>query len=263
MYYELLDPANTEFVDSIKRGFLRHRSARLDAVVTALGVAQNNPNAGNLRTLLDRMTDWRRRDHNECENRGRTNAVGYRLWKEAKQGLRNISGVNYIVPDPATPLAYPGVTINGIHVPQAGHMEICHGFAFRWAVAAGKLPPNPAMTGLNASHQGVNMLPLLFPGGIHAYPAARAHGNLLVQAGDIIGMFIGVELGHSLIAESPNLWFSANNVGSFGGLVGRSQVDVNAAYGVYGGQQCGWVGAGNQWRRPDTQIATVIYRRIP
>ena len=262
MYYELLDQANTEFVDSINRGFPRFRSARLDAVVTALNAAKGNPSAPNLRTLLDRMTDWRRRDHSECENRGRTNGVGYRLWMEAKQGLRNIHHQAYPQPDPAPPPVYPGVTINGIHVPQAGHMEICHGFAFRWAVAAGKLQPNPLMTAVNAGHTGANMLPLLFPGGGGAYLAARAGGVLHVQAGDIIGMFLGAALGHSLIAQSPNLWFSANNVGSFGGGVGRSQVDVNGAFGVFGGQQCGWVGAGNQWRRPDNQVVSVIYRRI-
>ena len=263
MYYELLDPANTEFVTSINRRFPRYRTARLDAVVLALGVAKNNPNAVNLRTLLDRMTVWRLREPKEFGNRGGTNGVGYRLWKEAKQGLRNIHHQGYLQFDPNPPPAYPGVTINGIYVPQAGHMEICHGFAFRWAVAAGKLAPNPAMTGPNAAHNGAIMLPLLYPGGGGAYPAARAGGVLQVQAGDIVGMFLGADLGHSLIAESPNLWFSANNVGSFGGGVGRSQIDVNGAFGIFLGQQCGWVGAGNQWRRPDNAIVDVIYRRIP
>ncbi len=37
MYDELLDPANNEFVTSIDRIFPRFRTARLTAVVTALG----------------------------------------------------------------------------------------------------------------------------------------------------------------------------------------------------------------------------------
>jgi hypothetical protein len=231
--------------------------------VTALGVAKQNPNANNLRTLLDRMTDWRRHDHRECENRGRTNGIGYRLWMEAKQGLKNSNGAIYNQPDPAEPGAYPGVTINGIYVPQAGHMEICHGFAFRWAVAAGKLQPDPARTGPGGQHNGAAMLPVLYPGGVNAYPPARVHNNLQIQQGDIIGMFEGQALGHSLIAQSPNLWFSANNVGSFGGQVGRSQVNVNAAFGMFGAHQVGWVGAGNTWRRPDGGEVEVVYRRIP
>jgi hypothetical protein len=261
MYYELLLSTSTEFVHSIDRSFPRFRSARLDAVVTALGAAQNNPSAVNLRTLLDRMSAWRLQHPNEFANRGGTNGVGYRLWMEARQGLRNIHQQRYPQFDPHPPGSYPGVTIDGIYVPQANPMEICHGFTFRWAVAAGRLPPNPAMTGLG-NHGGAVMGPVLFPLGAAAYPAARVGGALQVQAGDIIGMFdAALQLGHSLIAESPNLWFSANNVGAFGGNVGRSRVDVNAAYGIYGGQQCGWIGAGNQWRRPDNIVATVVYRR--
>jgi hypothetical protein len=263
MYYELLEAANTDFVSAIDRTWPRYRTTRLDAVVGALTVAQGARTAVTLRLLLDALTTWRRLDPNEFNNRGGSNGVGYRLWKEAKQGLRNAFNQVYPMPDPAVPPNCPGVTINGIYIPQGSHMEICHGFAFRWGVAAGKLAPNPGMTGAFAAHNGVNMLPLLYPGGGAAFPAARAGGILQIHRGDIVGMFLGALLGHSLIAESANGWFSANNTGSFGRGVGRCQVNVNDNFGMYGGLQCGWVGNGNQWRRPDNQVVSVIYNRIP
>ncbi len=262
MYHELLSAGNGEFVQRVGRQF-GFKSTRLTNVIAAMEAAQKIPGAQSLLALLNAMHVWRTQDPQEFANRGGTNGVAYRLWMEAKQALANRHHQAFPQPNPPMPLGCPGVTINGIYVPQAGHMEICHGFAFRWAVAAGKLPPNQAMTGPDAVHNGPNMLPLLYPGGAAAFPAARAGGMLQVQAGDIVGMFLGAALGHSLIAESPNLWFSANNVGSFGGSVGRSQINVNAAFGMFMGHQCGWVGHGNQWRRPENVIVNVIYRRIP
>lgn len=263
MYLDMLAPNSNEFEAGINRSFPQHRTRRLDSVVAALTMAQGRPVGVNLRALLDRMHEWRNGEPNEFRNRGGTNGVAYRLWMEAKQALRNNFGQVHGQPVPAAPPACPGSAIGGVYVPPGeGNAEICHGFAYRWAIAAGKLRETvSAARGM--AYNGGNMLPVLYPGGGAAYPAARAGGVLQIQAGDIIGMFNGMALGHSLIAEGPNLWFSANNAGTFGMGVGRQRVDVNAAFPVIGMIHTGWVGAGSQWMRPDGVALTVVYRRIP
>ena len=87
-----------------------------------------------------------------------------------------------------------------------------------------------------------------------------------LQAGDVVAMFSGVaagapSLGHSLIAETATTWFSANNAGTFGVGTGRTRIDTTQNFGVIAGHQVGWIGAGNQWMRPDGIVVDVVYRR--
>jgi hypothetical protein len=268
MYYELLAEGNHEFVDSIDRIFPRYRTSRLDSVVTDLGTAQRDKSEANLRTLLDSMYRWRQTDPKEFRNRGGTNGVGYRLWMEAKQGLKNRFGLVYAQPDPTEPETYPGDTINGFYVPQGeGIGEICHGFSYRWAVAAGKINTEEvsAVTKLYFGHNGNNMLERLFPGGVNHYPPARVGIDVQIQTGDIIGIFENVSLVHSLIARTDVKWFGANNQGCFGLPLGRTKVNITKA------EQGHWTNTvpeeqdepAHRWTTPNRARLLVVYRRIP
>lgn len=271
MYYELLAPGNTEFADNVKRtvGF---KSGRLEYVITKVVAAQGNPSPVTLQALLNAMHSWRNQDPHEFSNRGGTNGVAYRLWIEAKQALNNLYHIQFPHPNPPMPPGCPGTELLGVYVPEGeGHVEICHGFAYRWAIAAGKiaesaaLPARRNMTAFN----GQNCKPVLYPAALHSYPLARAGGVMRTQPGDIIAMFVAPRppepgvLGHSLIAATATAWFSANNAGTFGVGTGRSRIDTAAAFPNIAGYQMGWVGAGNKWMRPDGVEMHVVYRRIP
>ena len=79
-----------------------------------------------------------------------------------------------------------------------------------------------------------------------------------LRAGDIVAMYLVVggtpSLGHSLIAETPTVWVSANNAGTLGVGTRRSQIETTQNLGVFAGHQ---VGLGRQresvdaagWRR--------------
>jgi hypothetical protein len=262
MYAVMLHATNTEFVSGIDRTF-GYRTSRLRAVVAALAAAQLNRNVRNLSDLLHGLNDWRDREPNEYRNRGGTNEVFYRLWMETKQMLRNQFGMGTSFLDPAVPLNCPGSTLLNVYVPPGeGHAEICHGFAYRWAVAAGRIPET--LSAVTTAFNAANSTPLLFPLGFPGYPTARVGGAMQVQPGDIIGMFTGgvpPVLGHSLIADNPpTMWFSANNAGTFGVGTGRAQINT-AAPPLIPGHLVGWNGPGNSWMRPDGVALQVIYRR--
>lgn len=267
MYFEMLANGDTEFAEAVRRGALRWKTRRLDNVVLAVQAAQLAPNAANLNALLNSMHVWRTREPDEFANRGGTRGVAYRLWMEAKQALHNNHGQVFPQPDPLMPPLCPGVVLNGIYVPEGeGHAEICHGFAYRWAVAAGKMPLNPALPA--RKNYGVfnpaNSTPVLYPAGYAAYLPARVNGVMQTQPGAIVGMFLVVppqlpELKHSLIAETASAWYSANNVGSFGVGTGRSRIDTAGAFPLYGEHQVGWVEGGARWRRPDGVVLEVIH----
>ena len=270
MYCEMLAAGDTSFEDGINRSFPRFRTKRLDEVVTALKAVQNLRNAQNLQALYKAMHNWRTNEPKEFANRGGTDGVAYRLWMEAKQTLKNLFHQPFPESDPPKPPVCPGDLILNVYVPEGeGHVEICHGFAYRWAIAAGKIAENPilpARKGLT-SFNGPNADPVLYPAGHAGYPAARAGGAMQLQAGDIVAMYLVAggtpSLGHSLIAETPTTWFSANNAGTFGVGTGRSRIDTTQNFGTFAGHQVGWVGNGNQWMRPDGVAVDVVYRRIP
>ncbi len=161
---------------------------------------------------------------------------------ETRQFLRNeFLQVPYPT-DPPMPVGTLGDTILATYVPPGeGHAEICHGFTYRWLVAKGKLPLRVAATGI-VSFGAVASEAVLFPAGVAGYPSARTGGALQVQTGDLIGMFTGQALSHSLIAETPTSWFSANNAGCFGTTTGRTRVDLTQAF-PFG---AGWQGHGKQ-----------------
>lgn len=267
MYYVMLAPGNTEFVTAISRGVLRPRSARLNAVVTAIEAAQKVRNAQTLSNLLNLLHAWRTTDPNEYNNRGGTNGVAYRLWMEAKQLLHNRYNQVVNTPNPPMPAGCPGTLLLSVYVPEGeGHVEICHGFAYRWFIAAGKIAENPVLPAVGGSYNNVSVPPVLYPLGFAGYPAARVGGVIQLQAGDLISMWSGVaagapSLGHSLIAETATTWFSANNAGTFGVGTGRSQIDTTQNFPVIAGHQVGWIGAGTQWMRPDGIVVDVVYRR--
>ncbi len=267
MYYVMLAPGNTEFVTGISRGVLRTRSARLSAVVTAAEAAQKVRNAQTLSNLLNLLHAWRTNEPNEYANRGGTNGAAYRLWMEAKQFLHNKYHQAVNTPDPPMPVGCPGTTLLGVYVPEGeGHVEICHGFAYRWFIAAGRIDENPTLPAVGGSYNSATVPPVLYPLGFAGYPAARVGGAMQLQAGDVVAMFSGVaagapSLGHSLIAETATTWFSANNAGTFGVGTGRTRIDTTQNFGVIAGHQVGWIGAGNQWMRPDGIVVDVVYRR--
>jgi hypothetical protein len=271
MYYELLAPGNTDFVQNVGR-LLGFKSARLTNVIAAIEAAQKVPGPATLRALLDAMHLWRTQDPHEFSNRGGTDGVAYRLWMEAKQALANRYHQVLPYPNPLMPFGCPGTELLGIYVPDGGgHREICHAFAYRWAIAAGKIRETPTLPARRyvGTFNAANSTPVLYPAGYAGYPPARIRGVMQTQPGDIIAMFVvpppphPASLGHSLIAETATVWFSANNAGTFGVGTGRSQIDTARAFPVIGEIHVGWVGEGNQWMRPDGHAVHVVYRRIP
>jgi hypothetical protein len=227
--------------------------------------------------LYQAMEDWKSNEPSEFSGRGATNAVAYRLWMEMKQYLQNKFHKRITTNAPPMPVGCPGDVILGIYVPEGEqHMEICHGFAYRWVIAAGKINENlaqPARRGMSNANAAV-MDPLLYPGSHAALQPARVGGVLQLQPGDLVAMYVvpvaGAPvgtlpvLGHSLIAENPTTnWFSANNAGTFGTGTGRSRINTVQNFGVVAGHQIGWVGNGNQWMRTDGAVVDVMFRRIP
>jgi hypothetical protein len=267
MYFEILAPGNTEFVDGIHRSF-GWKSGRLDLVVSAVEAAQKVPSQATLLALLNQMHAWRTQHPQEFANRGATNGIAYRVWMEAKQMLHNRHGQVFHRPDPPMPPGCPGVQLCGVYVPEGeGHAEICHGFAYRWAVAAGRIPLSPLLPARrpHAAFNAENSTPVLYPFGYGGYQPARAGGVMLTQPRDIVGMFAvnppgAPVLGHSLIAETATVWYSANNTGTFAVGTGRSRIDTAGHFPVFAGNQVGWVGNGSLWRRPDGIILNVIRR---
>jgi hypothetical protein len=218
------------------------------------------------------MHVWRTQDPQEFANRGSTNGVAYRLWMEAKQALANRYHQVFHQPNPRMPPACPGTELLGVYVPEGeGHVEICHGFAYRWAIAAGKISESPTLPARRnvGTFNAANSTPVLYPAGYAGYPPARVGGVMQTQPRDIVAMFVvpppphPANLGHSLIAETATVWYSANNAGTFGVGTGRSRINTADAFPTIAGHQVGWVGTGNQWMRPDGQVVHVVYRRIP
>jgi hypothetical protein len=270
MYLDLLAPTNTEFVAAIDRSFPRFRSKKLDQVVAALQAAKVFVSATTLAAVITTLHQWRIGEPKEFANRGGTAGVAFRLWMEAKQLIRNRFGQMIAYADPQMPPLCPGVMLLNVYVPEAeGHIEICHGFAYRWAIASGMIQESPHLRAAKSTaYNAQSVPPALYPLGSANYPAARVGGAMQLHPGDIVAMFTrpppqgGLPaLGHSLVAETPTIWFSANNAGTFGVGTGRSRINTAQPFGIFGGHQVGWIGATNQWRRPDGIIMDVIYRR--
>jgi len=279
VYLVLLSRQNDEFQNATTRSSLHHRSHSLNAVLAALQACQQqapNPSQAALTTLLDRLRDWQNQDPNEYAKRGSNMGIAYRLWMEAKQRLRNIFHVAYPGRNPNEPAHCPGDTVLGFYVPAAAgnpHMEICHGFSYRWLIAAGKLQEQGV-----AAHQPTfnadNMVGILFPprNTGHPLPAkprghhrVRRNGALQVRPGDLIGFFAvdhreQIQFAHSLICKTNTRWFGANNAGCFGTVTGRTEVDPTRVRA--GNTDYGWdVNGGNIWRTPTGTEYYVVYRR--
>jgi hypothetical protein len=269
MYLDLLLPDNHTFANEV--GGADGASQPLQYVLEALSAcqAQRGPDQVNLMTLLITLDDWRTTERHEYNRRGRKHGVAYRLWMEAKQRLKNAFDTKVSPNDPPMPKDCPGSTTLGVYVPvgegKDGQMEICHGFAYRWLVASGKLQETVSAAKSVTPFNSQTSL-FLYPGGGGAYPAARVDGVVQVQAGDLIGMFFNGGLVHSLIAVSATRWFAANNSGTFGKGPGRTEIDFTQRFPTIGtgdtAYQVGWVGQGPQFKRVDGHVADVIYRRL-
>jgi hypothetical protein len=201
---------------------------------------------------------------------------------EAKQALLNLFNAHYGLPNPLMPAGCPGVELLGVYVPEGeDHLEICHGFAYRWAIAAGKIAEDlnlPARKGASVFNYN-NCTQVLYPLGHQpanlaaGYPVARVNGAMQTQPGDIIAMFSLPQpkpgfaqqafLGHSLIARTPTIWYSANNAGTFGVGTGRSEIDTTGVFPAAGTIQVGWIGLTHQWMHTSGTVMDVVYRRIP
>jgi hypothetical protein len=271
MMYDLLRHGNTTFVDSTLRGSFHTKSNRLKAVISALHEAQNEQLPHKFHLLLGAIDRWRQNDPNEFQIRGNVNGVSYRLWMESKQALKNLNGLVFPAPDPIMPNGCPGNELLGVYVPDYdGQMEICHAFAYRWAIAAGKITENGNISAINGPFNGAAIDNALYPNGYAAYPAARLNGIVQLIPGDIIAMYTIAQgqppaLGHSLIAIDANRWFAANNAGTFGVATGRTEVNLLVHPNPnFGGLQRGWIDNGNELRRVmDDNTVRVVYMRIP
>jgi hypothetical protein len=289
MFLDMLKPNNTEFQEAVDK-FIGLKSKRLKEVITALEKCQQAgskskwPGQLEVAGLLGALSDWRTKERHEYKTRGGKHGVAYRLWMEAKQLIRNVWGTGKLLDDdddPPIPDDCPGTTLLGVYVPEGEEIktrEICHGFAYRWLVAAGKLRETiPAGKGLSTFNNQSSLF--LYPGGVGAYPAARVGGVVQLQPGDLVGMFLQGELGHSLIAVTPMHWFASNNAGTFGVGVGRTLIDFNQGFPQMGGgpakmvdgelvpgvpvYQPGWTGTENKFKRvTDGVDVDVIYRRL-
>lgn len=288
MYYAMLASGNTEFSAAVKRGVFHATSSKLSAVLTALEVAQRQKNGITLRGLLEALHNWRQHEAREYSQRGLVNGAAYRLWMETKQALRNRFNGGLHLQDPPIPAGCPGTTLLNVYVPPGAHNEICHNFAYRWAIAAGKINEDPVRPATSDDNVNADtMTPVLYPLGLTHYPSARVNGVLSILPGDIICMYTVANngaafLGHSLIAKTSSEWFSANNVGTFGNVgTGRSEINTNDNFGVVPVQSknkidqitgqligskhtdaVGWTGDNNLWvRQADGESVHVVYRR--
>lgn len=250
MFASLLRRSSKEFEDAVWRpGLFVHPSHALREVLAALARCKKAPDARfvpntDLRTLLTRLFTWRTQEPVEYADRGATEAVGYRLWMEAKQMLQNHSGLPYadhadppapptVLPGAAGPYVTLGTTVAGTYVPSPDSepsSEICHHFSYRWLVANGRMPPDPGDPTMQSLPDSFRMRRILFPLPMNRYPPVKMGAFLMVRPGDLIGFF-GLDGGegflqHSLIAVSSGYWFGANNLGTFGTTTGRSGVQV-------------------------------------
>ena len=268
MYKVLLSPGSTEFESRISLNVLHRRHEKLRTVLDMLQAAQRNCSQLALSNLMAAMHNWRNEEKDDYRARGEKDGIAYRLWMEAKQFMRNEYRQDTTVrwTDPPMPPGCPGSLVLNTYVPPApeGAQEVCHAFAYRWAIAAGKIHENPAYPAAGwIAFNGMNAAPVLYPLGLTHYPSARSHGLMAVMAGDILAMYEAlpnhtVVLGHSLIAVTPTDWFGANNVQTFGKAPGRTSVSC-LAYAA----PTGWIGSENEWRRvADPGVARVVYRRI-
>jgi hypothetical protein len=264
MYAVMLASGNTDFVSGINRPFPAHRTSRLSEVVKSLEETQRALNHANLLRLLQALHAWSRDEPNEFANRGGTNGIAYRLWMEAKQMLLNRFKGLLSNPAPTMPSSCPGNVVLGVYIPPGeGGGEICHRFSYRWAIAAGKTQETVPPVSLDFT----NSEETLFPLGVELYPDARTNGQMNVQAGDIIGMFSRqnghVALQHSLVAVTNTIWFGANNTGTFGVGLGRTEVDITNLSALALQAGAGWVGNDNVWKCAGTgMLVHVVFRRL-
>jgi hypothetical protein len=102
------------------------------------------------------------------------------------------------------------------------HAEICHGFAYNWLIARGRLQAQPGIHATGGPFHAGAMQPVLW-----AAPKqpVRVAGVNRVSAGDLIGFFDARgALVHTMIAETPTTWVGANNQGCFGTGTGRTTI---------------------------------------
>jgi len=268
MYTQLLTRGNDGFATAVYRpGWNVHPTLALREVLAAVSQCQAHLTQAHLGTLFTRLFTWRTNQSPEYQDRGMTNGVGYRLWMEAKQLLRNRFGQIYVNhADPPEPAGCPGTTLLGTYVPPGeGQMEICHAFSYRWLVASGRLPIHDDPSPSTGPFNGGAMRPILFPYPRPYYAPVRVGGVLQVQAGDVIGFFDPqpanpAPLAHSLVARDATHWYGANNLGCFGNSLGRSEVDLNHYQGRWL-DQAGHSDDRNQWRTPTGAQLVAVYRR--
>lgn len=272
MMLDLLAPGSTTFAQGVVGRAGGMRSTRLTTVLRAVAAAQKSLSAPSVSAVLVALHRWRIEDPREFSSRGSTDALAYRLWMESKQVLANRWGQAFAQPAPAAPSGCPGTLLLDVYVPEGeGNVETCHGFAYRWAVCAGRMresPRLPARRSQPVTITGHTVCPVLYPDGYDGYPPAREGGAMRTRPGDIVAMYAvpsasrAPMLAHSLVAESESVWFSAGNAAAFGTGAGRTRVDTAREFPARDGRRVGWVGPGNEWVAPDGRAMRVVYRRM-
>ena len=168
MYKVLLRLGDVEFETKISLNVFHRRHEKLQTVLEMLGAAQHGGSQLALSNLMAALHNWRSEEGDDYRARGEREGIAYRLWMEAKQVMRNAYGqdTNRRWTDPPMPPGCPGTLLMDIYVPPApdADQEVCHAFAYRWAIAAGKLPENPAFLAAGTlSFNGQNAAPILYP----------------------------------------------------------------------------------------------------
>ena len=261
MYRVLLTLNNREFEEAVQRTSMHLKSTELKRVESELTKCRQNLNGMNLSALLQALYDWRTKNPKEYSDRGVPRGIGFRLWMEVKQMLRNNFGKRTAHPDPAMPPDCPGSLLGHqkVFVPppfEKPDREICHAFSYRYLIASGRLKDAGQSAGTDGQFNATTMVHVFFPKGGAHYPAVRANGIMAVREGDLVGVFVGDVLNHSLIVVSSTVWFGANNLGTFGRPLGRTEVNLNQRLV---GQ---WNGTGNLWKIGGKDLA-LVYRRLP
>jgi|WetSurMetagenome_2_1015567.scaffolds.fasta_scaffold121151_1 hypothetical protein len=274
MYKYFLIKGSKKFAAAISRGPLSHKSDSLKEVLTALTLCQDTLTDENLKTLLHRILMWKKNDPKEYKNRAiKEGGMGYQLWMEAKQLLKNNFLQSYSlkdIPEPSEPAGCPGTTLLGTYVPPGGAGEVCHAFTYRWLVARGWLRIDARCDPSNATvsigpdsfkFRPELMKEILFPLANTIQPVSSVYHKVMenkilkIQRGDLVGFFNPHGLQHTMIVKDANKWFGVNNLGCFKDMGSeRREVEVRSS-------DPAWVG--DQWKHAlQGGILDVVFRRF-
>jgi hypothetical protein len=138
------------------------------------------------------------------------------------------------------------------------HAEICHAFVYRWLIGRQKMSPDARSDPMTGPFNGAVMKPILWPTG--GQPV-RVSGVNPVKSGDIVGFFAeNGDLVHSMVAEGPTQWVSANNNGCFGTGTGRTTICNVYSQRCEANLKLGWLDENGNLFKTMGGNCTVVFR---